>query len=89
LSTPIGRINLEVSRGAGENKRREMLTFKMASFDIRYNCILGRPFLLKFMTIIHTAYTTIKMLEPNGVIVRKSDQCDALGCENATLTHAE
>jgi hypothetical protein len=60
-STPIGRINLEVSYGIGENKRREMLTFKVTSFDIGYNCILGRPFLLKFMAIIHTVYATIKI----------------------------
>jgi hypothetical protein len=25
---------------------------------------------------------------PKGVITLKSDQCDALSCENATLTHA-
>jgi hypothetical protein len=60
-STPIGRINLEVSCGIGENKRREMLTFKVTSFDIGYNCIIGRPFLLKFIAIIHTVYATIKM----------------------------
>jgi hypothetical protein len=46
LSTPIGRIDLEVSCGTGENKRSEMMTFKVSSFDIGYNCILGRPFLL-------------------------------------------
>jgi hypothetical protein len=34
-STPIGRIDLEVSYGIGENKRREMLTSEVASFDIR------------------------------------------------------
>jgi hypothetical protein len=32
--TPIGCIDLEVSCGSGENKRREMLTFEVASFDI-------------------------------------------------------
>jgi hypothetical protein len=42
-STPIGRIDLEVSCDSGENKRRETLTFMVASFDIGYNCILGRP----------------------------------------------
>jgi hypothetical protein len=51
-STPIGRIDLEVSCGTLDNKRKEMLTFEIASFDIRYNCILGRPFLLKFMAVI-------------------------------------
>jgi hypothetical protein len=38
-STPIRCIDLEVSCGTGENKRREMLTFEVASFDIGYNCI--------------------------------------------------
>jgi hypothetical protein len=71
-----------------ENKRRETLTFEVASFDIGYNCILRRPFLLKFMTVIHTAYATIKMLGPKGVITLKSDQRDAIACENAALTHA-
>jgi hypothetical protein len=87
-STPIGRIDLEVSCGTGENKRREILTFKVASFDIGYNCILGRPFLLKFMAVIHTAYATIKMPGSKGVITLKSDQRDAVACENAALTHA-
>jgi hypothetical protein len=87
-SIPIGRIDLEVSYGSGENKRRETLTFEVASFDISYNCILGRPFLLKFMAIIHTAYATIKMPGPKGVITLRSDHRDAVACENATLTHA-
>jgi hypothetical protein len=47
-----------------------------------------RPFLLKFMAVIHTTYATIKMSGPRGVITRKSDQHDALACENAALTHA-
>jgi hypothetical protein len=85
-STPIRRIDLEVSCGSGENKRREMLTFEVASFNIGYNCILGRPF-LKFMAVIHTAYTMIKMPEPKGVITLKSNQRDALACENVTVTH--
>jgi hypothetical protein len=65
-STPIGRIDMEVSYGTGENKCSEMLTFKIASFDIGYNCILGRPFLFRFMAVIHTAYATIKMPGPRG-----------------------
>jgi hypothetical protein len=84
---PIGRIDLEVSYGSGENKRRETLTFEVASFDIGYNCILGRPFLLKFMAIIHTAYATIKMPGPKGVITLRSD-ARTKACENAALTHA-
>jgi hypothetical protein len=88
-SMPIGRINLEVSCGSGEKKHRETLTFEVASFNIGYNCILERPFLLKFMAVIHTTYVTIKMPGPKGVITLKSDHRDAVACENATLTHAE
>jgi hypothetical protein len=87
-STPIGRINLKVSCGMGDNKCRVMLMFEVASFDISYNCILGRPFLLKFLAIIHTAYATMKMLGPKGMITIKADQRDALTCDNATMTHA-
>jgi hypothetical protein len=86
-STPIGCIDLEVSCGTGENKRREMLTFEVTSCDIGYNCTLGRPFLLNFMAVIHTAYATIKMSGPKSIIILKFDQCDALACENAAFTH--
>jgi hypothetical protein len=68
-STPVGRIDLEVSCGLGDNKRKKVLTFEVASFNIGYNCILGRPFLLKFMAVIHTTYATLKMHGPKGVIV--------------------
>jgi hypothetical protein len=64
-----------------------MLTFEVASFDIGYNCILRRPFLLKFMVVIHTGYATMKMPGPKGVITIKADQRDALACENASLSH--
>jgi hypothetical protein len=73
-STPIRHIDLEVSYESGDNKHREMLTFEVASFDIIYNCILGRPFLLKFMAVIHTAYATIKLPSLKGVITIKVDQ---------------
>jgi hypothetical protein len=68
-STPVGRIDLEVSCGLGDNKRKKVLTFEVASFNIGYNCILGRQFLLKFMAVIHTTYATLKMHGPKGVIV--------------------
>jgi hypothetical protein len=71
----------------GDNKRRGMLAFEVASFDIGYNCNLGRPFLLKFMTVIYNIYATMKMPGPKGVITIKIDQRDTLTCENATLTH--
>jgi hypothetical protein len=88
-STPIRHIDLEVSCETGDNKYKEVLTFEVASFNIGYNCILGRPFLLKFMAIIHIAYATLKMPSPNGMITIKADQHDALACENNTLTYVE
>jgi hypothetical protein len=88
-STPIGHIDLKVSCGTEENKHREIQTFEVVSFNIGYNCILGRPFLLRFKAVINTAYVTIKMPGPRAVITLKSDQGDALACENATLTTLE
>jgi hypothetical protein len=85
-STPIRSIDLEVSCGIGDNKRKEMLAFEVASFNTGYYCILGRPFILKFMTVIHTAYATIKMPSTKGVITIKADQQDALACENAAFS---
>jgi hypothetical protein len=72
-STLIGCIDLEVSCGSGDNMHREMLTFEVASFNIEYNCILGRPFILKFMAYIHIAYATIKMPRSKGVITIKAN----------------
>jgi hypothetical protein len=62
--------------------------FEVASFDIRYNCILGRPFHLKFMVVIHTTYATLKMPGPKIMITIKADQRGTLACENATLMQA-
>jgi hypothetical protein len=87
-SKPVGHIDLDVSGGSGNNKRKQVLMFEVASFDIRYNCILRRPFLLKFMAVIHTTYATLKMYGPKDVITIKADQYDTLACENTTLTHA-
>jgi hypothetical protein len=75
-----------VSYGTGDNKHKKMMIFEVANFDIGYNCILGRPFILKFMAIIHIAHATLKMSGPKGVIAIKANQHDALACENATLT---
>jgi hypothetical protein len=63
-----------------------MLKFEVASFDIGYNYILGRPFLLGFMAVY--CLRNNQDAWPQGVITLKSDQHDALACENATLTHA-
>jgi hypothetical protein len=57
------------------------------TFDIGYNCILRRPFLLKFMAVIHTAYATMKMPGLNGIITIMANQQDTLACENVSLSH--
>jgi hypothetical protein len=77
-STPIGRIDLEVSCGTGDNKCKEMLTIEVASFDIGYNYILGSHVLLKFMAVIHTTHATMKMPGPKGVITIRADQHDTI-----------
>jgi hypothetical protein len=51
-----------------------MLTIEVVSFDIGYNCILGRPFLLKFMAVIHAAYAIMKMPGSKGIITIKAQQ---------------
>jgi hypothetical protein len=68
-STPIRLIDLEVSCRSGDNKHREMRTFKVTSVDIGYNCILGSPFLIKFMMVIHTTYATMKMPGSKGALI--------------------
>jgi hypothetical protein len=85
---PVRCIDLEVSYGTRDDKHKEVLTFKVASFNIGYNCILGRPFLLEFMAVNDTGYVTLKMPSPKGMITIKADQHDAIACENETLTHA-
>jgi hypothetical protein len=80
---------MEVFCGTGDNKRKEVLTFELISFDIRYNCIPRRPFLQKFIAVIHTVYATLKMSDPKGVINIKADQRDALACEDTILTQAD
>jgi hypothetical protein len=72
-STPIRRIDREGSCWIGDNKCKEMLTFEVASFDIGYNYIIERPFLPKFMAIIHTAYAKMKMPDPKSMITIKAD----------------
>jgi hypothetical protein len=77
-STSIERIDMKVAFRSGDKKHWVMLIFKVASFDIGYICILGSPFLLKFMVVIHTACATMKMPGPNDIITIKVVQLDAL-----------
>jgi hypothetical protein len=40
------------------------------------------------MVVIHTAYATMKMSDPKGIITIKVDQLGALACENTSLSQA-
>jgi hypothetical protein len=66
-------------------KCHEMLTFELVEFDIGYNCILGRSFLIKFMAVIHSTYDLMKLLGPKWVISIPSDQKDVLACDVGSL----
>jgi hypothetical protein len=48
---PLRHIFMTVTFGAPDNYRTEFLCFEVAQFDCRYNAIIGRPGLAKFMAI--------------------------------------
>jgi hypothetical protein len=52
---------MSVTFGTPENYRTEFLRFEVARFDCRYNTIIGRPELAKFMTIPYYPYMILKM----------------------------
>jgi hypothetical protein len=65
---PLGHIYMSITFGTPENYRTEFLRFEVARFDCRYNAIIGRPGLAKFMAIPHYLYMILKMSGPQGVI---------------------
>ena len=79
-SHPKGKITLPVTFGGEVNYRTERIVFDVVDFPLRYNGILGRPALAKFMVASHYAYNTLKMLGPLGAITIPSDEKDAIIC---------
>jgi hypothetical protein len=69
----LGHIYMPVTFGTPENYKTEFLRFEVASFDCRYNAIIGRPGLAKFMAIPHYSYMILKMLGPQGIITVRAD----------------
>jgi hypothetical protein len=61
---PLGHIYMAVTFGTPENYRTLFLRFEVANFDCRYNTIIERPGLAKFMAIPHYTYMILKMLGP-------------------------
>jgi hypothetical protein len=70
---PLGHIYMSVTFGTPKNYRTEFLRFEVASFDCRYNAIIGRPGLAKFMAIPHYTYMILKMPGPQGIITVRTD----------------
>ena len=82
---PLGRIDLQVTLREGENTRSEFLTFKVADFESAYNCILGRPFLKKFMAVAHFAYLVLKVPGPHGPMAIHGDRKGTVAYDMKTL----
>jgi hypothetical protein len=77
---PLGHIYMPVTFGTPENYRTEFLRFEVASFDCKYNAIIGRLGLAKFMAIPHYSYMILKMPGPQGIITVRADFQGAAGC---------
>jgi hypothetical protein len=77
---PLRHLYMPVTFGTPENYRTEFLRFEVASFDYRYNTIIGRPGLTKFMAIPHYSYMILKMLGPQGIITVRADFQGAAEC---------
>jgi hypothetical protein len=82
---PLERIDLQVTLREGKNTRSKFLTFEVANFDSAYNCILGRPFLKKFMAVAHFAYSVLKVPNPHGLMTIRGDQKGAIAYVLKTL----
>ncbi|XP_040384743.1 uncharacterized protein LOC102721596 [Oryza brachyantha] len=58
----------------------ERVDFDVADLSLRYNVMLGRPALVKFMVVTRCAYCQLKMPGPNGPITVHDDVKMALAC---------
>jgi hypothetical protein len=63
----------------------------VANFDCRYNAIIGRPRLAKFMAIPHYTYMILKMPGPQGVMTVRADfqgtaECFRVAIQTALTT---
>jgi hypothetical protein len=70
---PLGHIYMPITFGTPENYRTEFLKFEVASFDYRYNTIIGRPGLAKLIAIPHYSYMILKMPGPQEIITVRAD----------------
>jgi hypothetical protein len=82
---PLGHLFMPVTSGAPNNYRTEFLRFEVARFDCRYNAIIGRPGLAKFMAIPHYPYMILKMPGPHGIITVRADFQGAAECYRGAI----
>jgi hypothetical protein len=61
VAHPLSTVVLPVTFGMRENYRTEFIKFEVANFGSSYHAILGRPALVKFMTVPHYVYLLLKM----------------------------
>jgi hypothetical protein len=85
---PLRHIYMPVTFGTPENYRTEFLRFEVASFDCRYNAIIDRPGLAKFMVIPHYTYMILKMPGPQGIITVRADFQGAAECFRVAIQAA-
>jgi hypothetical protein len=76
---PRSCISLPVTFGTAENFRTESILFDVAEVSLRFNAILGRPTLYRFMAVAHYGYLVLKMPSPGGVLRIRGDR-DAGAC---------
>jgi hypothetical protein len=75
---PLGSITFPVTFGTKENFRKENVQFDVAEVNLRFNAIIGRPALYRFMAIAHYGYLVLKMPSPAGVLTVRDDRVAAL-----------
>jgi hypothetical protein len=85
---PLGHIYMPITFGTPENYRTEFLRFEIASFNYRYNAIIGRPGLAKFMAIPHYSCMILKMPGPQGIITVRADFQGAAKCFRVAIQAA-
>jgi hypothetical protein len=87
---PLGHIYMSITFWTPENYQTEFLRFEVARFNCRYNAIIVRPGLAKFVAIPHYPYMILKMQGTQGIITVRADfhgtaEC-FLGAIQMTLT---
>ena len=88
-SVPLGQITLPVQFGTPDHFRTEFVNFVVADFDGTYHAILGRPSLMKFMTVPHYSYLVLKMPTEKGVLTVRGNVYIVYTCEEESFKVTE